>query len=1111
MTPKPFEIYTNQDWKYLRQPKVEGQWFERKAQPIGRPPKDLRRFKYDNIARPICGFANSNPDVGGLLVIGISDTGEVIGIDQFGEDYLNSILSYGEFLDGPTPEHKIVDVKRNDGSDDHVIFIYTPFQLHRVARTTDGQCHVRRGDKTVTLNPPEAQDFAYQKGELNFEDEPASPFDEADLDAAILKEFTEQLVVRRRLRDTPSAEDSLRISRLLVIKNGTTHLTKGGLLVFHKDPRSVIQGAYVRYFRYEGRDDQSVLIRDEQFEGPLPTTIQQLREFLPTQFARFSYRKDGALVTEDEYPREAWDEAVVNALVHRSYSQQTRPIWIRQFTDRLEVISPGNYPLGVTPDNLIHTPRNIRVMEALRPMNFVRMAEEGTKTMRRVMAEAGLPPPQYSPPELDRVTCTLFNNIDERVKARTDPATRARISPTSIVTNIFPLLVSSPTTIDPTAPFAEFSSRPTFSELRTALFNGLRKASFHIESFAGVSAVNFAQEYVVPALAKSRTCAIYPGIEFRLLELDRKYFLVVDYTVEVRNRADAKRVKTSLPWLKIDNHRKCFVRGAAGWSPGYIVEAKDGHYKIELKLPPSVKVGPVTTNGNQSPTMEVENTSVVPELSTTELTALLKAEGVRVNLVQEIRKASLAAVKEAPRRRLEQIHQIVKTLSTNAFPLIVGPHEITLSQTPTSLNEHPFFMGQQLLDPKAQFDSKGLHQDEDILHGIVSYGTLEKPEVEVPLILMCPADWAQRMQTFIDRVRRGSGNDLYRGVESTFGIRLGAVQTVIAETEEYESQANRLISELPVSMPVFIVFAPERGISRANYDSPYYRLKRLFLEKGFPSQMVKEETLENPEYKDLNFALDVFAKAGYVPWVLSEGMPNADLFIGLSSSLVKHKDQRHRVVGYANVFDEFGKWLFYEGASNSVPFEQRNEMFAGLLNELVGRYQAQRRKLQRVHVHHSAKLRRQDRDQIAKGVWEQAPDAEISFVYINKHNAFRIFDDSPRTSGAAERGTWITLSANQFVMTTTGLNPMGQKFLGTPRPLDVRINRLNARGPMDLAIYAQHILSLTRLNWASTRAFCHDPITIKFAEDIAYLMNVFLASAHQFKLNPRLRNTPWFL
>ena len=346
MSQKPYEIYATNDWQFLAQPNVEGQWFERKAHPPSRSPRGLRDFVYERVARTICGFANSNPDVGGLLVIGIGDEGVIHGIDRLGTGYANTILSYADRLDGPTPEHKLVDCTRDDGLSDRLIFIYTPFLQH-VARTTNGQCHVRRGEKTVTLSPSEAQDLAYRKGELHFEDESATPFDAQDLEPGIVTEFLEQYAQQRRLRDIPSIEQALRLARLITQKDGQAWLTKGGLLVFHKDPRRVIPGAYVRYFRYEGRDDQSTLLRDEQFESPIPITIQKLREFLPTQLARFSYRREGVLTSEDEYPTEAWDEAVVNALVHRSYSQQTRPIWLRHFDDRFEVISPGSSPVKV--------------------------------------------------------------------------------------------------------------------------------------------------------------------------------------------------------------------------------------------------------------------------------------------------------------------------------------------------------------------------------------------------------------------------------------------------------------------------------------------------------------------------------------------------------------------------------------------------------------------------------------------------------------------------------------------------------------------------------------------------------------------------------------------
>ena len=96
MSRKPFEVYTANAWAFLAQPKVEGQWFERKAPPSSQPPRGLRDFVYDRIARTICGFANSNPDVGGLLVIGIGDQGELHGIDRHGTDYVNTLLSYAD-------------------------------------------------------------------------------------------------------------------------------------------------------------------------------------------------------------------------------------------------------------------------------------------------------------------------------------------------------------------------------------------------------------------------------------------------------------------------------------------------------------------------------------------------------------------------------------------------------------------------------------------------------------------------------------------------------------------------------------------------------------------------------------------------------------------------------------------------------------------------------------------------------------------------------------------------------------------------------------------------------------------------------------------------------
>ena len=55
------------------------------------------------------------------------------------------------------------------------------------------------------------------------------------------------------------------------------------------------------------------------------------------------------------------------------------------------------------------------------------------------------------------------------------------------------------------------------------------------------------------------------------------------------------------------------------------------------------------------------------------------------------------------------------------------------------------------------------------------------------------------------------------------------------------------------------------------------------------------------------------------------------------------------------------------------------------------------------------------------------------------------------------------------------------------------------------------ILSLTKLNWASTDSLCAEPITTKYAGDIAYLTAAFMRQGREFKLHEALEHTPWFI
>ena len=52
------------------------------------------------------------------------------------------------------------------------------------------------------------------------------------------------------------------------------------------------------------------------------------------------------------YPPDALREAIVNALIHRDYLLTSTDIELAVYSDRLEIVSPGRLPNGITPDRM---------------------------------------------------------------------------------------------------------------------------------------------------------------------------------------------------------------------------------------------------------------------------------------------------------------------------------------------------------------------------------------------------------------------------------------------------------------------------------------------------------------------------------------------------------------------------------------------------------------------------------------------------------------------------------------------------------------------------------------------------------------------------------------
>jgi ATP-dependent DNA helicase RecG len=101
-------------------------------------------------------------------------------------------------------------------------------------------------------------------------------------------------------------------------------------------------------------------------------------------------------------------EALLNAMAHRAY-RLGGSVFVRQFARRLEIVSPGGLPPGITPENILdqQNPRNRRLAEVLAKCGLVERSGQGINLMVESAIRQGKPLPNFSGTSEHEVRITL--------------------------------------------------------------------------------------------------------------------------------------------------------------------------------------------------------------------------------------------------------------------------------------------------------------------------------------------------------------------------------------------------------------------------------------------------------------------------------------------------------------------------------------------------------------------------------------------------------------------------------------------------------------------------------------------------------------------------------
>lgn len=380
----------------------ESQWFDRKS----------ARVKPRELADAMVAFANAE---GGLIALGI--WGGAIEGTGFDERLHNGWRQAGrDFARPPVPAHfEVLSCINERGDADRLLLIEIDPSEH-VHENVRGEVLLRIGDENRRLGPMEVQELHYDKGGTFFDGTPAPGAALDDLDPNLIDQFVRSVGGRQR----PDA--ALLARGLLVRSRGQLLPTVAGILTLGSDPQRFLPEARVRLLRYQGSARETGgrlnVISDVQGDGALRDQIlfarRTLRRWLGSVIRLGS---GGRFHRATVIPERVWLEAVVNAVVHRSYSIGGDHIRVSLFADRLEVESPGRLPGLVRIETIRSTrfARNPRVARTVLEFGFGRELGEGVDRMFEGMEEVGLPDPIYRQGPASVTVTLLMDPIGARM------------------------------------------------------------------------------------------------------------------------------------------------------------------------------------------------------------------------------------------------------------------------------------------------------------------------------------------------------------------------------------------------------------------------------------------------------------------------------------------------------------------------------------------------------------------------------------------------------------------------------------------------------------------------------------------------------------------------
>lgn len=370
---------------------------------------------FDLLTKYCCALANEG---GGLMILGVTDRRPrtVVGTTSF-----------------PQPEqsrkslcHRIPlaidfdEIKHPDCSPGSRVLIFmVPSRPIGIPIKFSGRYWMRKEDSLVEMSEERLREIFAESGhDFSADHCPGLAVD--DLDGAALEDFRQRWIAKaRKAEDAPLAGrlSTLSVEQLLTdaetLEDGK--LNYAALILFGSSQavrRHLAQAEVI--FEYRSSEASGAAQERKEYR-------QGFFGYYDDFWERINKRNDKQELQEGlfvmqiaTFSERPVREAILNAICHRNY-QLGSSIFIRQYPRRLEIDSPGGFPLGITLENILdrQNPRNRRIAEVLTKCGLVERSGQGMNLIYEELIKQSKPTPDFSRTDQYQIGLTLHGTVQD--------------------------------------------------------------------------------------------------------------------------------------------------------------------------------------------------------------------------------------------------------------------------------------------------------------------------------------------------------------------------------------------------------------------------------------------------------------------------------------------------------------------------------------------------------------------------------------------------------------------------------------------------------------------------------------------------------------------------